>query len=265
MNSLVDHIYVINMKKDKQRLNYFKKQVDGLFTYEIWEGVDVTTSKYAKIYNSWMLQTYDDDYSTFNWKYYIERYKDLKDATIFTKDKAWWHWINYGKKELRTCNPDNEIVNKGQLGCLLSHLEILKDAKKNNYENILILEDDIIVSKYYNNFNLSKIKKYSEKYDIIYVGAGQYHWDNIYINKNTYIANNTTGTFAYIAQKNIYDTLIKEIYKLKKPIDQYYIDLQKTNQFFVVYPNLFYCDLENSNIGESRSNNVWYKKFKWIK
>ena len=84
------------------------------------------------------------------------------------------------------------------------------------------------------------------------------------VNKDSYIANNTTGTFAYIVQTNMYDRLIKELSKLKKPIDQYYIDLQNTEQFLVVYPNLFYCNLEHSNIGESRNNKVWYKKFKWI-
>lgn len=263
MNKLVCHIYVINMKKDKERLNKFKNQVNSLFTYEIWEGVDVTKPKYAKIYNSWILQTYDVDYNTFNWEYYVERYKDLRDAGILTKDKAWLHWNNYGKKELRSCNPDNEIVNKGQLGCLISHLEILKDAKKKNYKNILILEDDIIVSKYYNNIRLLKIKEFLKNYDFIYLGAGQHNWENITINKDRYIASNTTGTFAYIVQKNMYDRLIKELSKLKKPIDQYYIDLQKTYPFLVVYPNLFYCNLEDSNIGESRSNKVWYKKFKW--
>jgi GR25 family glycosyltransferase involved in LPS biosynthesis len=263
MNSIVVHIYVINMKKDKERLNKFKNQVDNLFTYEIWEGVDIKNPKYASIYNNWLSKTYNITYDTFNWKYYIERYKDLRDTGILTKDKAWWHWNNYGKKELRSGNPDNEIVNKGQLGCLLSHLEILKNAEKNNYEKILILEDDIIVSKHYHNFNLSKLKKYSEKYDIIYLGTGQHDWVNISINKNTYIANNTTGTFAYIIHKNIYGKLIELISKFKKPIDQYYIDLQKTNKFLVVFPNLFYCDLENSNISNPRSNSVWYKKFKW--
>ncbi len=263
MNQIVDNIYVINMKKDKERLSNFKKQVNSLFKYEIWEGVDVTSPRYTDVFNSWLSKTHNISYDTFNWKYYVERYKDLRDAGILTKSKAWWHWNNYGKKELRTCNLDNEIVNKGQLGCLLSHLEILKDAKKNNYESILILEDDIIVSKYYDNNTLLKISEYFKKHDFIYVGAGQHNWDNIIINKDSYIANNTTGTFAYIVQKNMYDRLIKELYKLKKPIDQYYIDLQNIEQFLVVYPNLFYCNLEHSNIGESRNNKVWYKKFKW--
>lgn len=117
------------MKKDKERLNKFKNQVKDLFTYEIWEGVDVKNSKYADVYNNWLSKTYKISYNNFNWKYYINRYKDLRDAGILTKDKEWRHWNNYCKKELRSCSPDNEIVNQGQLGCLISYLEILKDAK----------------------------------------------------------------------------------------------------------------------------------------
>ena len=40
------------------------------------------------------------DYSieNFDWKYYLENNKDLKDASILTKEKAWKHWKKYGKK-----------------------------------------------------------------------------------------------------------------------------------------------------------------------
>jgi len=38
----------------------------------------------------------------------------------------------------------------GTKGCFLSHLNILKDAQKNQYERILILEDDV---QFINNFN----------------------------------------------------------------------------------------------------------------
>lgn len=261
---MVDHIYVINMKKDTERLNKLKHQVDKLFIYEIWEGVDITTPKYAIIYNSWMLQTYNVGYCTFNWKYYIERYKDLRDAGILTKDKAWWHWNNYGKKELRSCNPYNEIVNKGQLGCLISHLEILKDAKKNKYKNILILEDDVIVSNDYENqleFLYNFIKNYN--YNIIYLGASQHCWKNIKFFENNYIAKNTTGGFSYIINNSYYDEIINGLNLLNKPADVFLSNKQKKEEFIVLYPNMFYADLENSNISIKRNNKEWFSKFKW--
>lgn len=45
----------------------------------------------------------------FDWKYYINKYKDLKN--INTKEKALNHWLKYGIKEKRICNKIFEDVN----------------------------------------------------------------------------------------------------------------------------------------------------------
>jgi len=39
----------------------------------------------------------------FNWKYYITKYEDLRNAGINTEALAWNHWINHGIREGRTC------------------------------------------------------------------------------------------------------------------------------------------------------------------
>ena len=41
----------------------------------------------------------DYDSELFNWKFYINNYGDLKD--IDSHESAWYHWINFGKKEGR--------------------------------------------------------------------------------------------------------------------------------------------------------------------
>jgi GR25 family glycosyltransferase involved in LPS biosynthesis len=70
----------------------------------------------------------------------------------------------YGK-ELDDNHPDiikyfikNHKLNKGQIGCALSHVKIWEDAIKNNYKNIIVFEDDAVIpedfwgrfNKYYN-------------------------------------------------------------------------------------------------------------------
>ena len=40
--------------------------------------------------------------SDFDWKQYVENYKDLEDTGIDTLEKAWKHWIEYGENEGRT-------------------------------------------------------------------------------------------------------------------------------------------------------------------
>ena len=127
MNNIVDKIYVINMRKDIDRIKKFRKQIGNLFDYSIVEGVDpINNGMYSSKYETWLNENYFIvNYENFNWEYYINRYHDLSKSGIETKDKAWEHWINFGVKELRSCNPNNDIVNKGQWGCLYSHIKIL--------------------------------------------------------------------------------------------------------------------------------------------
>ena len=263
MDDIVDRIYVINMKKDTERLKQFKEQVKDLFSYEIYEGVDITDKKHKIIYKNWLSRTRNIDFENFNWKYYIRKYKDLRDHGILNKKKAWVHWCNFGKKELRSCNHDNQIVNKGQLGCLISHLEILKDAKKNNYKNILILEDDIIISKYYKS-QLCFLNDYIRKqYDVIYLGASQHCWKNIDIKDNYYLTKNTTGGFAYIVNNTFYTEMITGLKQLNQPADVFLTTIQKKKEIIALYPNMFYVNLEHSNISMKRNNSEWFSKFRW--
>jgi glycosyl transferase family 25 len=66
-------------------------------------------------------------------------------------------YINLNKRVDRRADIENELNlfslryerfsaiehEDGAIGCALSHLEVLKIAKKNNYKNILILEDKL--------------------------------------------------------------------------------------------------------------------------
>lgn len=252
------------MKKDVERLNKFKQQCDDLFKYEIIEGVDVRSDKYEIFYNTWKEKVDESaTYDTFDWRYYLSRYKDLRDSGINNKENAWIHYINNGKKELRSCNPTNDIVNIGQLGCLLSHINVLKDAIDKKYENILILEDDIIISDSFNK-RIHEIKELMDKdWNIIYLGVSQRNWDNIHIYNNFYTAKETTGTFAYIINSSFYETLLNKFKNINKPVDNYLVEIQETYMMKVVYPNIIFCELEDSNISEKRKHEIWYKKFKW--
>jgi GR25 family glycosyltransferase involved in LPS biosynthesis len=268
MNNIVDKIYVINMKKDRDRLKRFREQIGNLFRYSIVEGIDpFNNEKYRTKYDEWFSKnSMDVTYWNFNWEYYTNRYPDL--SLIKTKEKAWEHWINYGEKELRSCNPNNDIVNRGQWGCIYSHINIIKHAIKKNYNSILILEDDIILTY---NFE-EKIKeldnfcKIHNNWGIIYLGASQHNWDNIKINPNFYYANNTTSSFAYIIHNSFYKIILDQLLKMRKPVDNYLVDIQKKyyKQIYVIYPNIIICNLEESNIGKKRNNEEFYKKFKWI-
>ena len=51
--------------------------------------------------------------ANFDWVKYTTYYQDLKDDQIDTKEKAWTHWVKYGKKEGRIYF--NMIGNAGNI------------------------------------------------------------------------------------------------------------------------------------------------------
>ena len=265
----IEHIYVINMKKDEKKLQHFKKEVNNQFEFHIIEGVDPLDEKYKEEFELWREKNnifMDVDYEKFDWKYYLESYKDLRQNGIHTKQDAWYHWINFGKKELRSCNKNNNIVNKGQWGCLMSHIKVLKDALNNHYERIIILEDDVIFREPWNVI-LEKIKKINNsKIKLIYLGCSQHSWKNIELQEEGfYYAFDSFGTFAYMVHGDFFPILLNVFKQKRKPVDSYLTDIQKIyrENCIVMFPNIIICDLENSNIGMERNNEAFFKKFKW--
>ncbi len=65
---------------------------------------------------------------------------------------------------------------QGAKGCYLSHIAVLKDARKNGYERIIVLEDDVNFVQYFNilmDETIQQLKKTTENgkpWDIFYGG-----------------------------------------------------------------------------------------------
>ena len=211
----VEHIYVINLDKDTEKLQKFTKQVGDSFSYTRIKGVE----------------------------------------------------------PLKGINK----LNKGQLGCLSSHILILQDAIKHNYKKILIFEDDIILRDSWINIETAVNDLQYLKPNLLYLGCSQHRWhrikisptrkkEDIKIEKNYYHCISSYGSFAVIINNSIYETLLKMYNKKHKPIDNYLIDYQLKNKHkcIVMYPNKVIADVTTSNTGNPRDQNKMAKKFRWI-
>lgn len=119
----------------------------------------------------------------------------------------------------------------GATGCKLSHLSIIKDALKNNYENILIFEDDITFidnfTIYLNDF-ISKVS--TMNWDMLYLGGNvakvkfsKFKDYLIQTNRtNIYKCKNFKCTHAYIINKKLFIKIIKDLETYNSEIDNYY-------------------------------------------
>jgi glycosyl transferase family 25 len=146
----------------------------------------------------------------------------------------------------------NAVANSyGAIGCLSSHIEVLKMAENNNWKNVLILEDDMK----WNNFkeNYSSINKLITKnYDVIMLGGTQLIFD-----KETFRLTNALTSHAYIVNKH-YLAKLRGVFESargmqifytnkstqridtkkinKYNLDEYWKKLQKVDNWYIVYP-----------------------------
>ena len=70
-----------------------------------------------------------------------------------------------GRKSNRYLYEQSNILLDSQLGNLIAHMNVIKDAKYENYNSILVLEDDVFIHNNYNQLHLDLVNKII---DIIY-------------------------------------------------------------------------------------------------
>ena len=157
----------------------------------------------------------------------------------------------------------NAIYNvKGIIGCVKSHINVLEMAIKNNWNNCLIVEDDVIWNDFENGYSiLEKINKYN--YDVIVLGG-------TFANYNSdYKLNDCKAGCSYLIKKHYYLTLLKNFKeslnllletndRSNYSLDIYWNKLQKTDNWYIVAPSL--C-IQKSSFSDIEKCNVDYSQF----
>ena len=108
-------------------------------------------------------------------KVYCINLKERKDRWDLCEEKFKEYEItNYVRFDGVKVNGNLSSKKLGQIGCAASFYNVFKDASKNSYEKILVLEDDFdfTVSKDEIVNNLDKaFKEMPEDWDMFYLGA----------------------------------------------------------------------------------------------
>ena len=266
--SYFDCIYIINLPDERDKVT----EITNIFNanrikYKVVDGIYAKTDrKYMKYYQRWLYQkNLDDRFMNkfiFDEKLYLKKNPDL--VGLNNKSKCWNHWMKEGRKSNRQLYDKSNILLESQLGNLIAHMNVIKDAKYEGYNNILILEDDIYIHNDYNQLHLNLINKINNSFNLLYYGGIQKKWDTIDTKNNFYKANNTHGGFAYAVRSNIFDILLDRMNELVDPLDKILLNLQNSLKgCYVAYPNIFITDLENGKIHRKRDMMKYSKHFKW--
>ena len=153
----------------------------------------------------------------------------------------------------------------GALGCSMSHLKCIENAKQNNWDHVLVVEDDItfLDSELFVK-QLNKFLKVNNNWDVILL-AGNVYKPYISIGNfciKVFRCQTTTG---YIVKSAYYDKLIENYREginnlMKEPnkknqyaIDKNWFRLQEKDSWYLITPLTViqredYSDIEEKNV-----------------
>jgi hypothetical protein len=133
---------------------------------------------------------------------------------------------------------NNTSLVPGNVGCVLSHLEITKKAKELGLKNYLVFEDDV---QFHKDFKKLFDKFYNQvptDWDMIYFGGNNVVDRPLKVSENIVKIFNTYTTHSLVVKNTMYDVIIEILPGLKKPIDVYYADLQKSFNCYCFSPRI---------------------------
>jgi hypothetical protein len=214
----------------------------------------------------------------------LERFSDIKNAIYINLDSRPDRRLQFEKhyKELQNTFPNDckfspvyrfsAIENKinGAIGCSQSHTECIRIAKTNNWDHVIIFEDDAIVIDPIHLIN--KVNSFldvcKDNFDVLLLSGNNYPPFQQFGDSYCRIYNCLCCT-CYIVQSHYYDKIIRNfeqssrllsmcpLEKNKYACDSYWKRLQKVDIWYLIIPICItqrpdYSDIEKQFVNYDR-------------
>ena len=157
----------------------------------------------------------------------------------------------------------SNTLKSGELGLVLTNLEIIKDAKKNKYKSILILEDDCFFTDEILNIE-EYFKMLPLDWDMMYMGGNHNTHMGvqgpIVINEKIVKLHSTYSTHFIGIKETLFDHIEIILSKYQDPLDVSYVKLQKIFNVYSFYPAIAKQIVDFSDIQNSITDYNWLIK-----
>ena len=146
----------------------------------------------------------------------------------------------------------------GAYGCLLSHLEVVRDARSRGLRNILVFEDDVELDPQFQEKFARYVRELPPDWDMLFLGA--FHdAQPIPVSRHVHRITRADSTFAYGLNHTMFDTFIASNSIAQFPVDVNNRQLQKEFHCYCFMPHLAWVKPVYSDAQE-RFANHWYLK-----
>jgi len=187
-----------------------------------------------------------------NFKKQVEKYNLGNYERISAVDGLTINLFDFGNK-----------LKSGELGLVLTNLQIIKDAKLKKYKNILILEDDCEFLD-----EVEKIEDYFKvlpsDWDMLYMGGNHNTHMGIkgpvVVNEKVIKLHSTYSTHFIGIKDTLFDHIEIILSKHQDPLDVSYVKLQKIFNVYSFYPAIAKQIVDFSDIQNSVTDYNWLIK-----
>ena len=146
--------------------------------------------------------------------------------------------------------PPSSIL-PGAVGCLKSHLNVFEDAKKNEYDSFLLLEDDVQFSNtFHEQFDII-VSQIPKNFEMLYFGSNPHTGSRQEISPNVNRITYTYAAHAVIFRKSCYDDIINSLSgPITVPCDVHYGRNQVVHTSYSIKPPLAWQRADFSDIDQ---------------
>ena len=144
----------------------------------------------------------------------------------------------------------------GAYGCLLSHVEVVREAQRSNAPSVLIFEDDTVLDPEFESKFASFSKEVPDDWDMLYFGA--LHKDEpAQISEHVGRITKANSTYAYALKNTVFDAFIELNARAEHVLDMNSYLLQERFNCYCFRPNLAWVEAEYSDV-QNRLERHWY-------
>ena len=152
--------------------------------------------------------------------------------------------------------PPNWVHTPGALGCLLSHLEIVREARRLGVPNMLIFEDDVVFDEQLENKFSVYIDQLPADWDMLFFGA--LHKDEpVEVTENIARITQAYSTYAYVLRDTTFADFIELNRETERELDNNSMILQRRFNCYCFMPHLAWVETDYSD-AQQRLVDHWY-------
>ena len=254
---IIENIYKMNISyslyRNKNNIDWLHDIFDKVYLLNL----DRRKDRYQKM---------KDRFNYFDIKHF-SRFSAIDGSEFIYKNQYLQYQLSNKNKGV-----GKNIPSSGSWAILLSMKNLILDAIRFQYKNILIFQDDLIFIKDFKRKFITMFNHISHlEWKLLYLGVSNHYWNKFKpnINKNSIVYHPNgycDGAFAVAINHSIFPELLIEIDKMTLPFDSgplKTIQQRYKDKCFVFYPNLVIADVTNSDCRAGRNQNQLSNKFGW--